>query len=191
MLGFVLLHQGQAEEAADQLNRALALAEHIGHALLQLQCRTYLAVAKRRSGHPDRVKELIETCLQAASEQRRPEYAGVARANDAWLHWLAGDFVATVEHASEALACWRLIATDYPFEWLALWPLLGASLSLGRLQDALAAARSLLGPYLQSPADDVREHLTWALQAWDDRCPGAAEDHLRQALAAAQAGRYL
>ena len=77
------------------------------------------------------------------------DYAGLARANLAWLAWRIGDLPAVRQEGTVALENWQEAGTVTPFRWLALWPLIGAALKENSLAASLYLCRHAAG---RSPA---------------------------------------
>jgi hypothetical protein len=78
-----------------------------------------------------------------------PDYIAVAHACQAWLAEREGDLETVFQHGEAALALWADLPFDYPFHWLALWPLLAAALQRNQLDDAVRYAAGLLHPSQQ------------------------------------------
>ena len=124
----------------EPLQTALGMAEQTGDITLQARCLAYLTVAYRQCGPMEETPQWAARTLQAATVAHMPEYAGIAKANQAWMAWLAGNLAQTQELGHAALALWRQLPAGHasaPFQWLALWPLIGAALHEERLALAI------------------------------------------------------
>jgi hypothetical protein len=77
------------------------------------------------------------------------------------------------------------------FQWIVLWPLIGAALAQDDLEDATGCARALLEPSQQRMADDVEAAIQAAVQAWDQEDINSARNWLQNALERAQEAGYL
>jgi DNA-binding SARP family transcriptional activator len=148
-LGFLHLWHGAPADAEERLRVALALAERSGDITLQARCLTYLACIGRLCGDVGVVRQRTEPLLKAAMQAQMPDYIAVAHACHAWLAERAGDLEAVFQHGEAALALWAGLPFDYPFHWLALWPLLAAALRRNQLDLAVKYAHGLLHPSQQ------------------------------------------
>ena len=193
-VGFSLLWSGDPQGAMEPLQTALGMAEQTGDITLQARCLAYLTVAYRQCGPMEETPQWAARALQAATVAHMPEYAGIAKANQAWMAWLAGNLAQTQELGHAALALWRQLPAGHasaPFQWLALWPLIGAALHEERLALAIDYARTLLDPTQQRLPDALTASLDQAIQAWDRGTPESARALLHQSMVLAQQMRYL
>ena len=188
-LGFFLLWHGDLDEAAEQMQTSLHLAEQTGDLSLQARCLAYLTVIGRRCGQVEAVRSNAGRGFDVATTASMPEYQGMARANQAWLAWSIQDWPAVEELGQAALAFWQQVG-GVPgatvFAWAALWPLLAAAVFAGaddRTRDRVAA---LLDPQLQQMPAPLMAALADAHQAGAQ--PDADDLHasLRRALELAQ-----
>jgi serine/threonine protein kinase/tetratricopeptide (TPR) repeat protein len=145
-LGFVLVFHRQPLAAVEQLRAALRSAERAGDLAQQVRCLAYLAVAFRMQGLDDDCEALTERCRTVATSARIREYVAVARSNEAWLALRKGDAITAQRLAEEALDVWRSSAFAFPFQWLALVPLLRVALASGDVARAASHADALLAP---------------------------------------------
>ncbi|MGQ0668365.1 MAG: ATP-binding protein, partial [Actinomycetota bacterium] len=180
-LGFTLLWAGRFDEVAEPLRTSLREAERMGDITLRSRARTYLMVLDRRRGDPQAVERAIEPVIEAARDASLPEYEAMALANRSWVHLQADDVAEAEADARAALDLWRALPVRYPFEWMALWPLIGIELGRGGVAEAVAWARDLFGQQQQPIATDLRSQLERAFHAWDAGNPGLAERELRGA----------
>jgi serine/threonine protein kinase len=159
-LGFALLLHGSLAAATRELEGVLALSLRAGDRPLQSRCLTYLTLAARMRGDVDRVRDYATRSADVAESIGALEYIAAARANKAWVALRVEDHPNVKALAGHALSLWK--SRVFPFQWLALLPLLEAELpkELGR---AVACAQALLAPDQQI-------------------LPGAAADALAQAV---------
>jgi tetratricopeptide (TPR) repeat protein len=188
-LGFTLLWLGDPQAAINQLETTLPRVEEMGNLPTQTQCLTYLAVAHRLQGELEQAKGYTERCMEVAREGRRTAYIGAAEANLSWLAYRAGDAEAAWQHGQAALAKWQSV--QYPFHWLALWPLLAVALEQGHLVEAVDQARAMLDPVQQRLPEALTATLEEAIAAWDAGQAAPAREHLAEAVRLAQEGNYL
>ena len=78
-----------------------------------------------------------------------------------------------------------------PFEWTALWPLIGVAVVQQQLANAIKYACMLLVPEQQRLPDALTADLEQAIQAWDYDQAERARTELQQAMALAQQMGYL
>lgn len=175
-LGFALLFHGAIESAEHELKGSLALARRASDAVLEARCFTYLAVAERRRGRVPEVEIYVTRSLETSTGAATKEYLGAAQANRSWLKLQARDDNGAVHFAEEALATWRDFRPNFPFQWLALIPLLDVS---QRRADR-ATVNRCVDKLLESTQQALPDAATAALEA---ARAGNAAEHRRLALA--------
>jgi hypothetical protein len=190
--GHCYLWRGDLDRAEALMLAALALAERIGDLTIQSRCLTYLALTYRRLGRVEAVR-LYTVRGKAVSEKAgRPEYVGMALANEAWAAWRTSDPAAAEASASAALEMWRGVpASLVGFRWTALWPLLHIALRRDDVAQAIEYARAMLHPSQVALADELTSLLERAIRAWDADGTDVARDNLKQATALAEQLHYL
>jgi eukaryotic-like serine/threonine-protein kinase len=119
------------------------------------------------------------------------EYITLARANQSWLEWRAGNLAEAEREGRTALEELRALPIPYPLHWLALWPLLAAALARNDTETAVAHARALLPAPQQPPPQQLASLLSSAIEAWDQGRLEAATRDLRTATAVARDLAYL
>lgn len=184
-LGFDLLWYGDRKGAIVQLEQALLQAEKLGATYVQDRALAYLSIVYRMSGSQEKVNELAQRGLASAETEHNPIYQGIALANLAWLAYHQGDLERVEKLADNALQMWGY--GDYPFEWLADFPLAAIQVKRGdilRAQERLAAT---LRPTQQRLPDELDAFLNKAV----DPNGVAARKVIHQALEAASQLGYL
>jgi eukaryotic-like serine/threonine-protein kinase len=174
-LGFALLWNGSLDEADHHLGRALEKARITGDRSRYAMALTYLSVLARMQGDAQRTESLTNELADVVNATQNGSYIGVAHANKAWLHLRRGDLDITRAAAQRAMDEWQQRAYGkYPFQWLALWPLIAVCVAEGESESAIRHARALFDPALQQPTQTVAILLEDSFHAWDagDR-PGA------------------
>jgi hypothetical protein len=109
-----------------------------------------------------------------------PDYVAAARANRAWLASRSRDFSGAEQNVRAALAFWQQSPLVYPFQWLALWPLIAVLLARGKEEDTWANIQALLDPMQQRLPDELYNALDGARQGMekgDLRLARAQRDH--------------
>jgi hypothetical protein len=130
---------------------------------------------------------VIEQARQAAL----PEYEAMAIANRAWVAWRSGDEAKAAADAQAALQMWEGLPVRYPFEWMALWPLVAIALAAQRIEPAAEYARRMLPPQQQPLLEPARTLVEEAVRAWDAGQPAETEELLHRAIRAASDLGYL
>jgi len=182
-LGFTQLWRGRLDEAEPRLEAALALAESGGERWRVVVCCTYLALLHRRRGAEDEVRRWTGRALAAGEEL--PACTGMARANEAWLAWRAGDPAGARTLAAAAMRVWAGVSPVYPFEWAARWPLLAAALAEDAVGEAVEHARAQLDPEQQPLPPEVARELALAVDLWESGDQPRTRVHLQRAAEAA------
>ncbi len=192
--GFFLLWHGDLDEAAEQMQTSLHLADLTGDLSLQARCLTYLTVIARRHGQAEAARDYAGRSFDVATLAGMPEYQGMARANQAWLAWRSQDWQAVEELGKAALACW-LQAKGVPgatvFAWAAHWPLLAAAVFQGAYDRAADPVAALLDPRLQQMPDPLITLLDRARRAAEQPAGADLYTSLHRALEVAQQMGYL
>jgi tetratricopeptide (TPR) repeat protein len=189
--GFSHLWRGELDEAEALIQAALSVAERIGDVTFQSQCLAYLTMVYRKRGQVEETRRHLERGLATATAASRLDYINLARAYQAWIAWRDGDLSLARAHGHAVLEGWRQLQTQYMFQWIVLWPLIGAALAQEDLEDATGFARALLEPSQQRMADDVEAAIQAAVQAWDHKDIHTARSWLQKALERAQKAGYL
>jgi tetratricopeptide (TPR) repeat protein len=164
IFGMALLFHGSLERAAEVLEGALEFAERTGDDVVRVRCLTYLSLRARMLRRVADVAQYTKACLLAAKTSDMQEYAGVARANEAWMSVLSGDPQSAVVHAEEALTAWK--GQSFPFQWTALLPLMGARMASGDVAGAARCVEAILSPGQQFLPGAAADSLSHALRCW-------------------------
>ena len=168
--GFALLHHHSFAGAARELETAVALATRSGDSAQLSRALAYHTLALRMLKRDEEVELAIERLTDVATVAATRDYLGAARAHQAWLALQRGDLAEASERAELALDIWQNLKTYvFPFQWIALLPLIEASLGQGDLNRAIACIEPLLAP--------TQQHL-----------PGAAADAFARAKASFDQG---
>jgi tetratricopeptide (TPR) repeat protein len=181
-LGFGLLWYGDLAGAQAQLERALDTSRRADDKTLELRCRIYLSLSHLRQHHIGVVKQMAPVAEELARALDFPEYVGMARAMLAWVEWKEGHFPGAEILAQEAQDQWAKCVVHYAWRWAGLWPLAAVRLDAGRVDDAIATAREMLGPDQQRFPAELESALQSALDAWDKGDGEHASITLGQAL---------
>lgn len=181
-LGFALLWNHAFADAEHALRDALAQAEQTGDVALQTRCLAYLTLCFRRQGWKAPVADYARRTLQAARNTKMHDYLGAALASQAWLAWHQGQLDEAARLGRQAQHEWDAYMSHYPFQWQALWPLIGVALAQERDAEAIDHARRLLDPGQHALAPTIEAPLASALAAWEGRRPAEARALLEHAL---------
>jgi class 3 adenylate cyclase/tetratricopeptide (TPR) repeat protein len=185
--GWLLWLHDDLAQAQEHLERALALAERIGEAILLGQSLLMLALTAVRRRDTEMVRSLAPRALAAAEAMVSSDCAAAVKACLAWLAWQdrRPDDVLTLSDQVEEHEA------TFISRWVYLWPLAAVHLDAGNLPAAVAAARQILDPAQQRLPDDLETAVETACLAWDQGQPEAAREKLAAALAVARDQRYL
>jgi hypothetical protein len=182
MLATCLMWHDELEAAEEQMQAALTLAQQIGDLSIQLLCRAFMTVLFRKQKQVEKVKSSVSGILGTHSHI----YDGMASAAQAWVAWKEGRYADVQEHAQTALLAWEPTSIIYPYQWTALWPLIGVALSQDHISDAMNYARMLLFPTQESLPDQLTQMIEVALQAWDSSQTEIARSSLQEAIVLAE-----
>jgi tetratricopeptide (TPR) repeat protein len=191
MLGWVTLLYGDLDEAEQDMQEALALAERTRHLVYRTWILTWLSVLHRKRGEAGATREYALRGLPVAMQAGLLENAALVRGNLAWIAWREGDLAEAEKQARTALELWDQSAFVYAFHWTALFPLLVMAVERGALDEALGHARALLHPQQQRLPDSLEAALEAAIQAGKDGDAKAAREDLERAVQAAKETGYL
>jgi hypothetical protein len=190
-LGFCHLWRDELSEAARLFHAGLALAERIGDAANRTLCLTYLTVLHRKRQDIAEVRRFVGLSRAAAETARMENYRAIAEANDAWVAWRDGDLPAALAIAQASLHSMQGWEVAYPFQWIALWPLIGAEIVSAATQQAIDHSRILLEKSQQPMPEPLRTNLLEAVQAWDAGAKDAVAKRLDEAVGHAKALGFL
>ncbi len=190
-LGFYYLWLGDLDQAEEQMQAALSIAERTGDVMVQSHCWTYLTMVRRKRGQAEETRRFCSQALTMATLVKRSEYIGTVKANLAWVAWREHNLSDARGQGQAALKVWQQTPVVYPFHWTALFPLIGVALAENRIAEAVDSARGLLKPGQQRLPDTLTASIERAIQAWDANQVEAALTHLHQATTLAQEMGYL
>jgi DNA-binding SARP family transcriptional activator len=195
-MGFGLMCRRDLDAAEEKLLAALGYAERTGRLRLQAVCLVYLSTLHRLRGQVQEVRDLSVRSMQAAGASETPTYIAASRANLAWAAWRDGDVDSAWEEANAAIESWGQMEMEFPFRWLAGWPLIAIQVSRHLAGDAVELARELLQPTQQRMLDKVEVALEDAIGAWGMSDSGGQQEAealscLQQAISRAREIGYL
>jgi len=105
-----------------------------------------LAITAMRAGDIVEVQDLSDKARMAMPGGGPLHFVAAVPALEAWVAYRDKRMEAAVLLGNEALTEWESQSRCYPFQCLALFPLLGAHLDLGHIDYAVRAVRQLLEP---------------------------------------------
>ncbi len=195
LLGFSLLWRDDLDEAEEQLQESLKLAERTGDVVLQSRCLTYLTVVYRKRGELEKVRQYIPRCEAIASSGQMIEYLATAKANMAWAAWREGNLPEVNKNGQAALETWQQLPAGHAstaFRWTALWPLIGVSITQDQISEAIDYARGLLdSSQMMRVPEALTAVLEKAIHTWQGGDAKETCTNLNQALELAQKMGYL
>ena len=160
----------------------LNVASRADDKTLELRCLVYLCLAHLCQHDVGAVKQLAPQAEDLARALAFPEYLGMAKAMQAWVAWKEGRHVDVQALGEQALGQWRTCVVHYSWYWAGLWPLIAVRLDAGRVEEAVTAARELLGPDQQRLVAELESEVQAALGAWDKGDAKVAGESLAQAV---------
>jgi eukaryotic-like serine/threonine-protein kinase len=181
-LAAVLLWHGALDEAETEMRAAIDEAERLAHAPLQARCWTYLTMLQRQRQRRDAVQRLARKACKVAMACQMADYTGAAEANLGWVAWREGRLTEAEALCHSALGRWRPLPLVFPFQGMALWPLLAMTHGRGEPEAAHAHARALLEPRQQQLPTEIRDALERALESGRQGQGEASLARLSQAL---------
>lgn len=180
-LGWALWLRGDLAEAAEQLTRAVRLAERIGESHLRDFALLSLTLTALRRRDTRAVRTLLSRTFKAAEEvggETSRLTGGMAVA--IWLAWQDGRPDEVIRRAAE-LGAARLttLGSGAMYRWVYLFPLLAAHLAAGETAAAVAAARQITDPSQQWLPDDLTAALSVAVESWGSDGPDDPDETAR------------
>ncbi len=190
-VGFLHLWRYELKEAEENLLIALDMLEISGMVPFKTLSLTYLTVVNRFKGMVNQVLAYTSRAQEIAESAHMPDYVAAARGNQAWLAWRNADLVTAEQRGQEALKIWRQSPLVYPFQWQALWPLIGIAVVQGRNEETWAYVDMMLDPLQQLLPEKLNTTLEAAAQARTKGDAEAASNHLGDAIDLAHEMGYL
>jgi tetratricopeptide (TPR) repeat protein len=166
-LGWALWLRGDMAQAAEELNKAVRLADRIGESQLRAFALLSLTLTALRRRDTRAVRTLLPKAFRAVEESGgEASRVTVGMAAAAWLAWQDGRPEEVVRLAAE-IAEWRLgtFGSGVLYRWVYLFPLLAAHLAAGATAEAVAAARRIIDPSQQRLPDDLAAALSDAAES--------------------------
>ena len=188
-LGVVLTWHGDLTEAQEVHEQAMASAVRQGSSA-RGRVLVDLAVNALRRGDVEVVRELASPARETVAAGGFQYLVAAATALQAWVAWRDHQVGQALALGAEALETWKSQPESYPFHCLALWPLAGANLGVGRLQEAVDAARQLLEPSQLRLPDELEAVVRSACERWDCDQPELAGQLLAGAVQLARDSGY-
>jgi len=190
-LGLIRLVRRELQEAEEQLQIALGLAERTGDAIRKSRCLTYLMVVARMRGHVAETRNYIPQVLSTAWAGRMVAYESAAKASLAWLAWREGDLNEVRLQGRESLDLMKGAWAASPFRWTAAWPVIGAALAEENIAEAIELSRAMLDPVQMRQPEAIESVLVAATSAWERNEVEVARSQLQRSLELAQEMSYL
>jgi eukaryotic-like serine/threonine-protein kinase len=180
--GFALLLAFSLENAAEELSVAEAIARKSGDAGQLARSLAYLAVTARLRGRVADAARYAAECAKVARDADIREYYAAAIAIQAWIALRDEPPGRSEPLAREALAIWASLKLVFPFQSLALVPLMRIAVARGDMNEAMRCARAIMDPSQQMLPGPVAAVLAQAETSWASGRIDAAEGALRAAL---------
>jgi hypothetical protein len=185
-----MLHDEQ-QEAAEQLEISLGMADRSGDVILRAAALFCLAITALRRHDVPAVRLLGPQAVAAGEVAGLPVFVAAAKACLAWLAWQDQHPDEVVARADEAALLWRTALGSLTFcKWLYLWPLVALRLGGGQVALAVKAGREMLDSSQQRFPDELEEMVTSGCAAWDKGDAKLAREKLTEALQLARELHY-
>ncbi|NRD51754.1 serine/threonine-protein kinase PknK [Corallococcus sp. AB030] len=191
VLACVLLWHGALEEAATRLALTVEQARRTGDVAMEAYGLAYLPQIYRRQGAIEATREAATRSLRAAEAGNMTSYVGAARANLGWVALREGRTGEARTECEAALQCWATTSRVYPFEWLALLPLMQLDILEGCLEEASRRVARLVEPTQQHLSEPLTAAIREAQKAWSSGREEVSRMGLQYILKAAQRAGYL
>jgi eukaryotic-like serine/threonine-protein kinase len=190
-LGFLLLWRRELDEAEEFLKASLELSKIAEILPRQTLLLTYLTIVNRFKGQIEEVINYASLAEQAAINAHMPDYVAAAKGNQAWLAWRNQNISLTMQSGLEAFEIWKKSPLMYPFQWMALWPLVAASLMTDANDKAWSYTRLMIEPTQQQLPNELNAALETAVIAKTNNQEELARSHLDRAMSMARELGYL
>ncbi|WP_309887445.1 protein kinase domain-containing protein [Archangium sp.] len=191
VLACVLLWHGELEEAAARMLATVERARRTGDVTLEARGLTYLTQIHRRRQALEATRDCAERSLRAAEAGNMTSYVGAARANLGWVALSEGRPDDAERHCQAALQLWGATSLIYPFEWMALFPLVALELRSPRPLEAMRRVERLLHSTQQRLPHPLSAALQEAQGAWGSAHEKATRERVEHALQEAERAGYL
>jgi class 3 adenylate cyclase/DNA-binding SARP family transcriptional activator len=192
-LGWALWLRGDLAAAAEELTKALTLAERIGETHLRDLALSTLTLTAMRRHDTQAVRALLPRAFEAAREAgaKFDDRIAVNMSVAAWLAWQDSrpDEVLRLAAEIESLNLTN-VDSGAMHRWIYLFPLLALRLAAGATAEAVAAARRIIDPSQLLLPDDLTAALADACESWDQGDPAHTAQRLTKALALARTHDY-
>ena len=179
MVAICELFRGNLVDAESEFLSALRLSDHTGNTEYKVMAMSYLTLAYRMQCDRASVAEWAKRSLTESSSFDMPLYAGMARANQAWLALDDENGKVVREMAGPVLTAWR--KSSFQIFWIAAWPLLAAAIVEQHWEDAREPLAALLEGNQNQPSDVLADLLKKADTAFLRGDKAAAAYWLRAA----------
>lgn len=149
-----------------------------------MQSLTYLSVLYRLRRQTEQAEQYALRGLEHARAARLRVYEGAALANLAWIELQCANLGRAKELGQAGLALMQADNLTFPFQWLALLPLIAVALASNQLSAATEYAQTLLDARQQRLPDQLADTIAEALQAMSAHATDRARRILLEAVAA-------
>jgi len=190
-LGFCHLFRREFSAAEENLQAGLTLGERIGSPLYISRSANYLMVVARMRGEIEKAQSYFPTILSHAWAGPMSDYRVQVRACEAWIAWRAGKLEDAHRLAEESLKKMQEMSAKFPFQWMAVFVLLGIAVTEYQILKAIGWIQILLDPLVMRLPDDLTDALDSAVKLGEANHLDAAHQSLEDALKLATVYGYL
>ena len=164
---FSLLFRGELAEAQAEMILAVNEAKKTGDHAAHVRALAYLMILCRRRNEPSQVESLASETIALAESSQMKDYFGAARACQGWLLHRHGRLGEAEVLLNEALAAWRQPPAIYPFQGLALFPLLSLHGQRADVDACMTTVAALLHETQERLPPELEQRLQEAQGAQD------------------------
>jgi hypothetical protein len=185
------LWRRELDEAEENLQLALGMIETSGFVPMRILSLTYLTVVNRFRKKVDEVSEYARRAMLGAETAHMPDYIAAAKGNLAWVAWRRQDLHYARQLGQEAMQIWEASPLLYPFQWQALWPLIGVTLAEGDKDDTWSYLTKLYETTQQLLPDGLGSLLLKVIQTKDQADENEAHSEFEKLITLASEMGYL
>lgn len=190
-LGFLHLWRRELDKAQTALSKVLDMAVLAKVLPIWVLSLTYLTITHRFRCELSEVANFADQAGKLAHEAHMPDYCAIALANLAWVAWRGADLPEAERLGQEALCIWRQSPLVYPFQWLALFPLIAVAHAQHLEEEVEHYLEALLEPTQQILPEPLNEFISSTLQSERMGSKAEARNFLDQALTLGNTMGYL
>jgi DNA-binding winged helix-turn-helix (wHTH) protein len=189
LLGMALLWSGDLIGAEQCLSDALRQGDVNGDGSQRPPLLGNLGLVARIRGDVAGARHYAGVLLAEIDEKDSPDHAGGAHGLLAWTAWRDGEMDRAEAEGVRGFTAMRAIPR-FPFQWIALAPLMAVEARRGDVAAAVLRARTMLDESQQRLPETLVGPLARSVAAWDGEREADAAAELRAAVAAGRSSGH-